>query len=267
MSVIERKLIICGLRAILTPVARYCIRHALKFQDLLDCAKGVILKVAQEELDRNFQQITHSRLSIMTGLQRRDVLKYASLISQSEGDKSLIAKIIGQWRTQKRYLTKHGAPKVLTLGFNSEFTELVRSVSHDLTPTTVLFELERVGTVVRTEKGVALKMQNYIPKGNVAAGFNILTADSDDLISAVEENLFDNPKLPNLHLRTEYDRVRADAKDELKLRLLKEGQEFHARMRDLISKFDQDVNREPNYMGDFIRVVLGSFSKVSGGNK
>lgn len=203
----------------------------------------------------------------MTGMHRRDVMKFSTGAPETDRSKSLISKVVGQWRTNKRYLNKKGGPRVLNLGLNSEFTELVGAVSQDLNPATVLFELERLGSVIRVEGGVKLQVETYVPKGDVLAGFNILGADSEDLTAAVEENLFENPSLPHLHLRTEFDRIRVDVADKIKLWLLKEGQAFHAKVREYISKFDQDVNPDSKYSGGFMKVVLGAFSKVSGGEK
>lgn len=263
MTAIDPNILLGVLKHLLMPVARFCIRHALKIQDFLEVGKAVFMRAAQEELERNFQEGSASRLSAMTGMHRRDVmrLKGSEAYGGSMG-KGLIAKVVGQWRTKKKYLTKSGKPRPLTLGSYAEFAELVASVSQDLSPGAVYFELERVKAVTREGDIVKLNVQNYYPKGDVLAGFNIVERDTEDLICAVEENLFGSSKLPHLHLRTEYDRVRANASEKVKVWLLKEGYAFQVRVRDKIAKFDQDVNPDPKYKGEFIRVALGTFCRI-----
>lgn len=267
MGQIEAKLGIYALGALLAPVARFCLRNSFKFQDFLECSKAAFIRVAKEELEEKSEAVSASRLSVMTGMHRRDVSKFKAGQPRSETERNLISKVIGQWRTNKKYLSTDGEARDLGLGVGSEFSELVNSVSQDLKPASVLFELERIGAVERIETGARLRKQAYVPKGDIKAGLQILERDLNDLICAVEENLFVAPRLPNHHLRLEYDKVRADAGDDLKVLLLKEAHAFQVKMRDLIAKFDQDANPDPDYKGGFSRVVFGTFGRVHGGEK
>lgn len=77
---------------------------------------------------------------------------------------------------------------------------------------------------------------------------------------AVEKNVLTDPGLPHFHARTEFDNVRPEAVDELKRWFLKEGHLFHNRMREIVSKYDQDVNPDGKFKGRGIRVVFSAFS-------
>lgn len=264
MAKFERTLLIQALSLVLMPVARLCLRNSLKIQDLMGCAKTCFLRAAEEELKRQGEKVTPSRLSIMSGMQRKDIARCTAGHSEPSSGKALITKVVGQWQTDKRFLTGKGTPRALTIGQESEFARLVAAVSCDVNPATVLFELERTGSIIRTGESIKLCAETYLPLDDAMAGFNILSMDSDDIISAVEENILTSPRLPHLHLRTEYDRIRADRTEEIKTWLLKEGNAFHTRARNFISKFDEDVNPNPKYRGEFSKVVLGSFSRVRG---
>jgi hypothetical protein len=177
--------------------------------------------------------------------------------------RDVITKVVGQWRQDKRFTTKAGQPRVLSFGeISSQFHELVGTVSQDLNPGTVLFELLRVKAVEETKTGLRLTVQSYVPKGDVVAGFSILANDTDDLTRAVEENVLGNDEVPHLHARTVYDSVRADALPEIKLWLLKEGHQFHGRVREYVSSFDQDINPDATYSGKKSTIVVGSYSRV-----
>lgn len=263
MRQIERHVLIYVLRLLLLPLARFCVRHSLMFQDFLDCSKESFIKAARQELDSSSHQVTSSRLSIMTGIHRREVSKFKGpVLADEQTSGGLIRKVIGQWQTDSRFLTIRGKPRTLNLGQKSEFAELIRSVSKDLNPATVLFELERLESVIKTDKGVRLTTETHVPRGDPIEGFNYLGRDAEDIVSTVEENVLEDPEIPQLHLRLEYDKVRQDVSEKIKMWFLKEGHAFQIRARDYVSQFDQDVNPELGYKGKFLRVVLSTFSNV-----
>ena len=243
------------------PIARFCVRHSVKVQDAIECLKIELIEESKRELTRRGTKVSQSHLSVLTGLRRREVIRLDAGEVRLEGNRTMIMKVLGLWRENKKYLTKSGVPRVLTFGTaESEFAKLVQEVSSDLNPATVLFELERVDAISRTPRGVMLLKHNYLPSSSdPSAGFQILSQDITDLTYAVESNLLEGTPLPHHHLRTEYDRVRPESVEKIKQWLLKEGHHFHLRARDEISKYDQDSNPDPHFSGKAVRVVLGSY--------
>lgn len=254
-------------RLMLKPVIRFCMRHSLKIQELIDCCKAAFLELAKEDLGRQGKKVTISRLSIITGLHRRDVLHYQRQGSDVHAPRNLITKVVGLWQTDPQFITKNKAPRVLTAGDeDSEFSKLVRKVSQDLGPATVLFELERVNAIEHTPQGVRLASSSYTPKGDADALFSILSEDLSDLSAAVEENVFEPPQVKNLHARTVYDRVRADKLLEVRQWLLREGHALHTRARNFLSRLDQDITPDSSFSGKTIKVILGSFGRIQSEN-
>ncbi len=248
---------------LLRPVVRFFVRHALRIQDLQELGKELFIEAAREELVRAGERVTASRLSIISGMHRRDVLSFSQPVPLDLEAQDLVAKVVGQWQTDGRYLTKHKTPRVLSVGgVQSEFSALVRAVSSDLNPATVLFECERVGMVERSAQGVRLVNTSYTPKGDSAANFALLETDLDALVRALEENVLSEQKISNLHAHTIYDRVRPEAVDDIRRWLLREGHALHARAREYISGFDQDVNPPAGEASPGVRVILGTFGKV-----
>ena len=176
----------------------------------------------------------------------------------------LISRILGHWQQDPHFTTKNGKPRVLSLeGDDSEFKQLVRSITHDVTPGTVLFELERIEAVEHTRNGLKLTSRIYVPKGNLREGFSMLARDSVDLMEAIEYNLFEDPKTPNLHLNTEFDRISDKALPKIREWLIREGSALHQRARNFLSKYDADLNVELEPSTCNTRVKLGSFSVVA----
>ncbi len=251
------------LRYLLRPVLRFALKHGLKLHDLVDCAKSELCDLAQEILRRSDSRITDSRISVMTGVHRRDVAHINSGEPPTSSDTNVITRIVGMWQTDKRFTTSAGTPRVLTIGRkDSEFTQLVAAVSSDTRAGAIRSELERSGTIEKRRAGVALVKGSFVPQGDPEKGFQLLERDMQGLIYAVEENLLHGPKIPNLHAYTEYDCVRDENLDEIRAWLTREGHNLHLRTREFLSKFDQEIDPDPNFSGKLVRVALGTFSVV-----
>ena len=251
------------LRLVLKPIIRFCLRYGIKIQDVQEACKILYTELAEKELEKSKGQVTDSKISVMTGIHRRDVKRIRGKDYTYDSSRGLIMKVVGNWLNHPSYTTKAGKPKVLTFGYeNSDFNKLVQSVSKDLNPATILFELKRVLAIEEVKNGVKLLAESYSPSGNIEEGVAILGADVDYLFQAAEENIFESAEIPNLHRRTEYDNIRPEGIAEIQEELLKEGFVFHRKIRRLLSKHDQDLNPKKGFRGKGVKVVLGTFSKV-----
>jgi hypothetical protein len=260
---VSEEVIINCLRWLIKPLARYCLKHGLHFQDLLACTKSALVEVAKEELERINEEPSVSKISVMTGLQRRNVTSLLESGGAINNTGSLMSKILGLWQTDSCFLTKAKKPRVLTVSEEAnEFDTLVKVVSKDLSPASVLFELERIGAVIKTKRGIELIVQAYVPRGNFEKGFEIVSSDINDIINLASANLENPDRPPHLHLRTNYDRIRKNEITKINRWIIEQGHDFHARARTYIAQFDQDITPDLDYSGEFGQITLSSFSST-----
>lgn len=256
---IFREALVC----LLYPVVRLALRHAVKFQDFEAVAKQAFLRAATEELQSSGSAVTASKLSVMTGIQRRDIRRIENSQPPSHGD--LITRVIGLWREGARFRGKNGRPR--TLSFHSgagEFVDLVQSVSSDLNPYTVLFELERARLAEQNEDGVSLLRPGYQP-ADLAEGLRLLGKDSSDLHRVVEYNLFAGQQDRQLHIKTEYDNIPSDKLPLVREWFMEQGTQLHARARAFLSAHDIDVNPQAKGLPPpetRLRAAIGTFAIV-----
>jgi len=247
----------------LRPIVRLCFRRSLQLNDVIGLLKEVFVEAAKEELKNSGETPSLSRLSVMTGVHRKDVTRLERAGDVSRTPDNLIARIMVQWQHDPRFSTKGGKPRALTSeGRESEFAELVRSVNgEDVSPYAVLHEMERLGAVDRGPQGLSLVWRDFVPGADVRSGLEMLASDTVDLGQAVEENLF-NPSTPqkNLHLKTEFDNILPDAVSEIRAWILQEGSLFHRRVRDFLARYDRNITPALKGSGGRCRVVLGTFS-------
>lgn len=252
---------------LLRPIVRFCLRRSLKIQDVIEAVKQSFVEVAQEEMTEEGHPFSVSRLSVMTGIHRRETSRLAAGDSKESDDARLLSKIIGKWVNSRKYQTQTGRPRALTVeGKQSEFVELVKSINRELNPYTVLFELERTGVVERTSKGL-LKLigQIYIPRGDARKGLMLLASDTEDLIECVSENVYSPEEIPNLHIRTEFDGIRSDCFNEVKQWVLEKGTQFQMEVEEYLASLDQDIYPELKSEKEEeknLRIIVGSFSRV-----
>ena len=251
------------IRLLARPLVRFCIRRSIKLQELYEAVKEAFVDCAKEELQRSGHEVNHSRLSVMSGMQRREIAKILEQSDDEKEDPNLLRKIIGQWQGDKRFTSAKGKPRKISLtGKDSEFADLVRSVSQDLNPYTVLFELERIGAVRRSTDGEQLELAvEALSVGNDAArGVRLLAGDVDDITRAVEFNIFEQPAVPHHHIKTHYDNIAVEALPKIREWILEKGASYHKEVREYLARFDKDLNPKAQKGTGGARVAFGSFS-------
>lgn len=250
------------------PIARFCLKNSIKVQPAIEALKESFIIEAKNTLSTSDTKANVSRVSIITGLHRRDVTRLIdeNNIVRPKRDtflgQSILVRVIGQWLNDERFLNEKKQPKVLsTEGNNSEFAELCSSISKDINSGTILFELQRIKAIEFNNKNAKLIINIYSPKdANVEESIDILTADVGDLIDAAAENIFDQSKIPNLHIKTEYDNIPVKYLDEIKKWAIEVGNKFHQEAREFLSKYDRDINKKVSSEEGRARVSIGTFS-------
>jgi len=253
------------LSIMLVPIARFCLGRSLKLQDVLECLKRAMVDLALDEAAKKGMKVNGSKLSIMTGVHRKDISRIHGKKLPVNTRQTALIRIVSQWQTDKKFTTASGKPRVLSVGTNdSEFSALVWRVSSDLSPGSVFEELQRVGLIRSTRQGVKLLAMGFMPRGDHHNGYRLMANDAKDLMQAVEENIDRGSDVPNLHVKVEYDNVCVEALPKIRKWLLKKGSEFHARALRFVSQFDQDVNPSKHCETAGARVVIGGFSLTAG---
>ena len=245
----------------LKPAVVFGLKNRVKIQGFIEVLKAVYVEQSEAEIIELGDVLSNSKLIAMTGLHRKEVTRIRESGPSDKFEASVLTKVIGQWEHDERFSHKPGRPRALSCGGkSSEFAELVLSISSVLNTYSILYELERAGYVKKTENVVELVKEIYMPKEDVEEIFWIASQDMNDLLQAVNENIFEEEETANLHLRTEFDNIDPEAEEKIRNWLLDEGSLFHEKARKFISAYDADVNPDLSFSGKGIRAVLGTFS-------
>ncbi len=180
----------------LRPLVRLLLRNGIPYRTFSDLAKRVYVDVAmEEEFGIAGRKQSKSRVSIITGLSRKEVLRVRRLPPTDDMGAAerynRAARVIGGWVRDPRFHRESGRPMELPFeGDAACFGELVKIYSGDAPARAVLDELLRLGAVERTQEGnMRLLERSYIPKTGEIDKIGILGVDTADLISTIDHNI------------------------------------------------------------------------------
>ena len=232
---------------ILRPLVRLLLRNGIPYRTFSDIAKRVYVDVATEEFRIPGRKQSKSRVSILTGLSRKEVLRVRRLPAaddQGAGARyNRAARVIAGWVRDRRFRDDTGNPSELPFdGGTASFRKLVDTYSGDAPARAVLDELLRVGTVQRAPDGkIRLLERSYIPKTGEIDKIGILGVDASDLIATIDHNIC-RPDTLFFQRKVCYDHLPLGVLPELVKKAAARGQSLLESMDRWMSQRDRDVN-------------------------
>lgn len=187
-----------ALRRILTPIVRILLARGISFPMLAQILKSVYVDVAEREFSITGQPQTDSRISLLTGIHRKDVKRLrgeAKNAFSAPATVSLGAHLVALWTSRKPYVDNRGhplpLPRLASEGGAQSFEGLVESASKDIRSKVVLEEWLRLGVISIDESDrVRLHTDAFIPgKGFDEKAYFFGQNCHDHLASAVSNLL------------------------------------------------------------------------------
>lgn len=194
-------LLLATFRKLIKPMVRLFLSKGITYTLLLEDIKRTFVEVADEEFKLHGKAQTDSRITLLTGVHRRDVHRIrAEQTPESSSKANFSAQIVAQWIANPRYLNANGSPKALPrtrrLGNEESFESLVANVSKDIRSRPVLDEWLRTGVVSLTEEGlVQLNTEAFIPENNLEEQLFFLGMNVHDHLAAAVNNTLSERKM------------------------------------------------------------------------
>ena len=162
-----RKTLSAAILKLLRPLVRLLLRNGLTYGDFADLSKWVFMDVASKEFGIPGRKQTVSRVSVITGLTRKEVSRLQKIDTPDDSaiahQYNRAARVTSGWIRDKQYHDKKGLPANLSFDTGKHnFTDLVKHHSGDVPPRAILDELIRVGTVALDEKGKVCLMTDAL---------------------------------------------------------------------------------------------------------
>ena len=162
-----------ALRRVMRPLVRLMLRKGVTYTMFTDLLKEVFVDVAHREFRLNDTAPTDSRISLLTGVHRKDVRRL-----RNEGDTAIAAlpdnitlgaQLVNVWTNTPPFCSAPGQARALarlaSVGGDCSFDALVAKVSTDIRGRVVLDEWLRLGVVRLDEQDcVHLEAHAFVPQ-------------------------------------------------------------------------------------------------------
>lgn len=217
---------------VLWPLVKLLLHRGVTYPTFAEAVKTLYVRVALAEFPLRGKRETDSRLSVLTGIYRRDVKRIRDEADASAADEagarstasriaeiSLASMVVARWTGEPRYLDANGAPKPLarlaSKGGDESFEALVATINKDVRARALLDEWLRRGAVTRDEDDrIALNLDAFIAHRTVDEKSFYFGQNVHDHMAAAAHNLMGGTP-PYLERCVYYGRLKQESVDEL----------------------------------------------------
>ena len=183
---------------IFQPMAKLLIRAEITYGEASEVLKSALVKTASEKLEQSNEQITDTRIHLITGVHRKDVRR----IKESENNVSgtppsapITSQALAKWLGDQKFQNSDGSPRPLSKksnGSQADFEELISSISKDVRPKAVLDEMvSRKMVNINTLGLIEPSLENIIANQPASETAKYLGMNIHDHLEVAINNLTD----------------------------------------------------------------------------
>lgn len=221
-SQVPPEALLSALKKLLRPLIKLLLVNGVTYPFLINVLKTIYVDVARKEFQLNGKPQTDSRISLLSGVHRKDVKRLAEENEQENTEPpnvSLGAKLVALWTSHPQYLdeNKHHIPlpRQASDGGEKSFEGLVSSVSKDIRSRVILDEWLRIGMVhIDDEDRVCLNTDAFIPENGYEEKAFYFGQNLHDHIAAGSHNLL-GQKPPFMERSVTYEKLSEESVAEL----------------------------------------------------
>lgn len=150
----SREHLLYAFRRVMRPLIRILIRSGVRYDEFLELVRGVYVESAIRDGLGSGVKPTRAKISLSTGVPRRDVDRFIDNDGALPGAPRTLTKILSEvlnrWHTDPQFVGPYGIPLELEIRSqrNRSFSELVSSVTTQVSAQDVLDELVRLRAVI-----------------------------------------------------------------------------------------------------------------------
>ncbi len=189
----DHETLLAAVARILRPLVRVLIRNRVASDAVTELVRRVFVDVAFEEFALEGRRPTQSRVSVLTGLNRKEVARLRALgesVLPDAGDRrNRAAALLGAWRRDPDFHGPDGQPMPLPFSGEQSFTLLCQRHSGDMKPRSLADELVAAGALEEVDGKLRMTSAGYVPSADPTEVLQILGTDTAELISTIDHNL------------------------------------------------------------------------------
>ena len=215
--------VVCMLR----PLIRLLIRHEFTHEDLTALIRQTYVEVAYDHFSIPDTEMTISRVAVLTGLSRKEVVRLRDGLNNNEALLKLkpnrAQRVVHGWLSDPEFLDEHDNPLDLPLSNkkngkqHGSFLALVKRYSGDITIGAVLEELNLVGVTHQPdEHTVQLVNSAYVPRTDELEQIRVVATSVADLFETALHNVDSSARKKRFQRQVVYSDIGEEFVDEFK---------------------------------------------------
>jgi hypothetical protein len=232
--------------AAMRPYVRRMLGAGATFGQLEARLRELVVEVAEREVERSGAVPTDSRVSILTGINRKEVRRLRALDREAAPQtfsRNVVASLVSRWTGDRRTTDGRGRP--VPLPYDSRrgpsFVGLARKTTADLHPRALLDALLGAGAAeLREGDVVALTRTAHTPGRGRPEAFAMLADDPPELIETMLHNVLGEAEEARLQQKVAYDNIGSEGVERLRAALRREADRFLKRANRLLVSYDRD---------------------------
>ncbi|WEI19070.1 DUF6502 family protein [Acinetobacter proteolyticus] len=225
-------------------IARWLIHSGVGYTDFVAALKPIFYEQALVELERIKQNKTDSAVSLLSGLHRKDVSAFRQQANQINNEApnfaiSVPARVIARWIALD---LPHQIP---VSGEENSFEALVKHISTEKHPRSILFELQRLGVVVQIDQEVVLQQHSFTPDNQMQESKALFSANLSDHLAAGIDNFISEKPFTHLEQAVHAEKLTADSVEALRKLSIELWQDMAKQLLNAaIQHCDQDQEKD-----------------------
>lgn len=209
-----------ALRTLMQPLAALSVARGMPFATVEELLKTAFVDAARTAHSHAAAHRMVSRISTVTGLNRREVSRLTQAGSSGAPRRptrrSPATQVFTRWMAEPSLKTAKGKPLPLPRqGPAPSFEELARSVNRDVHPRSLLEELCRLGLVRIDGDTVHVVRETFVPKADTDRMLGFLGSNVGDHLRAAVANVLSDPP-PHLEQAVFADELSQASLDDIR---------------------------------------------------
>lgn len=206
--------LLASLRRLLRPLVGLLIRGGVTFPVLAELLRELYVEVALRDLLKDRREQTDSRVSLMTGVHRKEIRRLRHTATEAlvvPPVVTLSGQVIARWLGAAGYQDGAGVPLILPRAAPPDepsFEALVAEVTTDVRPRAVLDDWLSQGIVTQLpDERLRLNVGAFLPRPGQAEQLFFFARNLSDHIAAASANVLAAGQPPFLDRSVHYDRL------------------------------------------------------------
>ena len=259
-----RPSLMTALRRLLRPLVKLLTAQGVTYPMLAELLKEVYVDVASREFALGETEPTASRVSLLTGVHRKDVKRLRTAVAPGGGPMpeavALGAQLAAAWTTRRELRDRQGRPRPLprlaSQGGKHSFEALVASISKDIRARPLLDEWLRIGAVeLDARDRVVLRTTAFVPSRGFDEKAFYFGHNLHDHIAAATHNM-QGAAPPFLERSAHYEGLEPASVAALAALAEKSGMQA---VRAVFGRAKESEARDRKLAGDKHRITFGVY--------